>query len=330
MKGLRLAALAAACALALPAAAAAQGKGMVFATQEAGTAYYTIGSGMAKLLGEKLNRRVAVQPYSGSSVYLPLIDSGEATLAFSSTLDANDSYKGEGRAPLKGLRAVARIWPLRVGLMVRANAGIKTVADLRGKRVTLDLSGQRAMGQVIRAMLATGGLKDADVKAVTVANVGAGAKSLTEGDLDAAFIAVGIPLVKQAHSTISGGVAYVDMGTGADHAKVMAGIAPGSYPDRLEPAPHLPEVKAPLHTAAFDILLLTGAKTPDADVGAVLKVLQENFAELQKDFPQLRTGDVKKLALPTNTVPYHSGAVAYFKAQGLWAPANDTHEKGFK
>ena len=330
MFGPRLAALAAACALALPASALAESKGMIFATQEAGTAYYTIGSGFAKLLGEKLARRVAVQPYSGSSVYLPLIDSGEATLAFSSTLDANDSYKGEGRPALKGLRAVARIWPLRVGLMVRADSGIKTVADLKGKRVTVDLKGQRAMGQVIRGMLATAGLKDSDVKAITVANVGEGAKGLTEGNLDAAFVAVGIPLVKQAHSTISGGVAYVDIGPGAEKAKALAALSPGSYPDRIDPAPHLPEIKAPLYTAAFDILLLTGAKTADADVAAVLRAIEEGFAELQKDYPQLRTGDAKKLALPTNTVPYHPGAVAYFKAKEMWTPANAEREQGFK
>ena len=86
----------------------------------------------------------------------------------------------------------------------------------------------------------------------------------------------------------------------------------------------------PIHVAAFDILLLTGAKTPDADIAAVLKVLEENFAALQKDYPQLRTGDAKKLALPTNTVPYHPGAIAYFKSRGMWTPANEEREKGFK
>ena len=331
MNGLRLAALAAGCVFALSAdPAAAEGKGMVFAAQEAGTAFYTIGSGFAKLLGEKLNRRVAVQPYSGSSVYLPLLDSGEATLGFSSTMDANDAYKGTDRAALKNLRTVARIWPLRVGLMVRASAGIKTVADLKGKRVTIDLRGQRAMASVVRAMLTTGGLKDADVKNVAVANVAAGAKSLTEGDVDAAFIAVGIPLVKQAHSTISGGVAYVDMGDKPDNARIMASVAPGTYPARLDPAPHLPEVKAPIHTPAFDIMLLTSAKTPDADIAAVLKVLHEGYAGLQKDYPQLRDGDAKLLAAPSNTAPYHPGAIAYFKEKGLWSAANEERERGFK
>lgn len=331
MNGLRLAALAAGCAFALSTTpAGAQGKGMIFAAQEAGTAFYTIGSGMAKLLGEKLNRRVAVQPYSGSSVYLPLLDSAEATLGFSSTMDANDAYNGTDRAALKNLRTVGRIWPLRVGLMIRADSGIKTVADLKGKRVTIDLRGQRAMGSVVRAMLATGGLKDADVRNVPVANVAAGAKSLTEGDVDAAFIAVGIPIVKQAHNTISGGVAYVDMGSGPDHAKIMASVAPGTYPARLDPAPHLPEVKTPIHTPAFDIMMLTSAKVSDADIAAVIKALHEGYAELQKDYPQLRDGDAKLLAAPSNTAPYHPGAIAYFKEKGLWTPANEEREKGFK
>ncbi len=329
LRPLRCAAALAIAAIVSPAGpAAAQGKGMIFATQEAGTAYYTIGSGMAKLLSEKLGRRVAVQPYAGSSVYLPLLDSGEATLAFSSTLDANDAYHGTDRAPLRSLRAVARIWPLRVGLMVRAESGIKSVADLKGKRVVVDLRGQKAMGQVIRAMLATAGLKETDVRSITVANVGEGTKNLTEGNLDAAFTAIGIPLVKQAHSTISGGIAYVDIGPGEDKAKAMSTVVAGVYPDRLDPAPHLPEVKSAIHTAAFDILLLTGTATPDADVAAVLKALRESFAELQNDYPQLRTGDVGRLAAATNTVPYHPGAVTYFKAQGLWSPANDEREKG--
>lgn len=323
-----LAPTAAALALALLAAppALAQG-GMVFATQEAGTMFFTVGSGMAKVLAEKTGRRVAVQPYTGSSVYLPLIDNGEATLALSSGLDADGAYRGQDRAALKNLRMVARVLPLRVGLMVRAESGIKSVADLKGKRVTVDLRGQRAMGQVIRAMLAAGGLKEGDVRPITVANVGEGAKGLTEGNLDAAFTAVGIPIVKQAHSTISGGVSYVDLGPAEAATRTMAGMVPGVYAARVEPNAALPEVKAPLTTAAFDVFLLTSAKTADADVAAVLKALWDNWAELQKDYPPLRASDAKLFGAPTNTVPYHPAAIAFFKAQGLWTPANDEMEK---
>ena len=316
-------------ALASSPADAAGGR-MIFATQESGTMYYTLGTGFSKMLSDQLQRRVTIQPYSGSSVYLPLLDNGEAALGFSSSLDANAAFTGEGREALKKLRAVARVWPLKVAFMVRADSGIKTLADLKGKRVTVELKGQAAMGKVTRAMLAAGGLTIDDVVNVAVANVGAGSKALIEGNVDAAFIAVGIPLVKQAHAAIPGGVAYVDMSGPNTNAQFLGQQAAGVYSAEIAPAKNLPEVKSKIVSAAFDIFLLTGAGTPDADVEAVLGALTAQFGALQKAYPPLRRGRAEKFSMPTNTVPYHPGSVAFFKKSGLWGEANDKMEMGFK
>lgn len=310
--------------------AAAQGRSIVFATQETGTMFHTVGSGLAKLLTEKLGRRVAVQPYSGSSVYLPLLDSGEVQLAFSSNLDVDAAFKGTDRAPLKNLRSAMRLWPLQVAFMVRADSGIKTAKDLKGKRVTVDLKGQRAMGFVTRGMLASAGLKDEDVRNITVANVGEGAKMLTEGNVDAAFVAIGIPLVKQAHSTIPGGIAYADLAGGDTAEATMSRFAPGIYAARVEPTSAMPEIKAPLTIAAFDIYIVTGAGAAEADIGAALKAIEDNLGELQKDFPALRAAAPARFSATTNTAPYHPGAVAYFKAKGRWSEANDARDKAMR
>ncbi len=312
-------------ALAQPASA----QRMIFATQDPGTLYHTLGSGMAALLTQELGRQVTVQPYGGSSVYLPLLDNGEATLGFSSSLDAGASYRGEGRAPLRNLRAVARIIGLRTAMMVRAQSGIRTVADLKGKRVVLNLKGQRAMGQVIRAMLAAGGLGEEDVQAVTLGNVKLGAQALIEGNVDATFIAVGIPLVQQAHAAIPGGVRYADIAGERATQAFLSRFADGLYPAVVEPAPHLPEVPEPVTVAAFDVFLLTGAGTPEEDVQAVLRVLWENFDRLQKDYPQLRASRRDLFAAATNTVPYHPGAVAFYREIGLWSEANEAREQSF-
>jgi TRAP transporter TAXI family solute receptor len=303
---------------------------LIFATQQSGTMYYTLATGFSKMLTSKLGRRVAVQPYSGSSVYLPLINSGEATLAFSSSLDAHAGYNGTDRKALKNMRAIARIWPLKVALMARDKAGIKTIADLKGKRVVIDFKGQKAMGQVIRAMMATGGLTDKDVKGVTVGSVVSGNKALIEGNVDVTFIAVGIPLVKRAHAAIPGGVNYVDLTGGNVSPEFLASKAGGVYPAKLAPAKRMPEVKKEITIAAFDIFLLTSAKTPDADVKAVLAAVSDNFKGLQKDYPPLRRGQADKFAAATNTLPYHKAAVAYYKEKGMWTPANDAREKTFK
>ncbi|HUT51371.1 MAG TPA: TAXI family TRAP transporter solute-binding subunit [Alphaproteobacteria bacterium] len=303
---------------------------LIFATQQSGTMYYTLATGFSKMLTGKLGRKVAVQPYSGSSVYLPLINSGEATLAFSSSLDAYAGYNGTDRKALKNMRAVARIWPLKVALMARDKAGIKTIADLKGKRVVIDFKGQKAMGMVIRAMMATGGLTEKDVKGVTVGSVVSGNKALIEGNVDVTFIAVGIPLVKRAHAAIPGGVNYVDLAGGNVSPAFLASKAGGVYPAKLAPAKRMPEVTKEITIAAFDIFLLTSAKTSDADVKAVLAAVSDNFVGLQKDYPPLRRGRADKFAAATNTLPYHKAAIAYYKAKGMWTPANDAAEKTFK
>ncbi len=303
---------------------------MIFATQQAGTIYYLLGSGFSKMLTEQLKRRVTVQPYSGSSVYLPLLNNGEATLGFSSSLDAGTSYAGDGRSPLKNLRLVARIWGLKTAFMVRADSGIKTIKDLKGKRVTTDMKGQRAMGSVMQLMIKAGGLKLSDVKRVTVANVGAGTKALIEGNVDATFIAVGIPLVKRANSAIPGGVTYVDLAGGNTSDSYLGSQVPGVYASTVVPSKRMPEVKSKLTIVAFDIYLVTGAETSDKDVQAVLSAVSEQFAALQKAYPPLRRGKVSGFAVTNNTLPYHKGAIAYYKSKGMWKEANDKHEASFK
>ena len=209
---------------------------MVFATMPGGTMYYTLGTGVSAMLTKKLDRKVTVQPYGGSSVYLPLIDAGEAQLGFSSSLDADAAFRGTDRKPLKNLRAVARVWGLKVALMAREKSGLKTVKDLKGKRVVVDFKGQVAMGKVVRAMLATGGLGDKDVKGVTVGNVRAGNEALIKGNVDVTFIAVGIPLVKQANSKIPGGVRYIDLAGGDLSAAMLGKHANGVYATEVKPA----------------------------------------------------------------------------------------------
>jgi hypothetical protein len=300
---------------------------MIFATQDPGTLYHTLGGGFAKLLSDKLGRQVTIQPYGGSSVYLPLIDNGEADLGFSSALDAGDAYRGEGEwQPLPNLRALARVLGLRTAMMVRADSGIETIEDLQGKRVVTDLKGAVAMGGVIRAMLATGGLTDQDVEAVEVGNVAQGNEALIEGNVDATFIAIGIPLVKQAHASIPGGVAYVDLGPQAS-AEVMSQYADGVYPAEVQPSAAMPEVGEPVEVAAFDILLMTGAQTPDDVARNVVQTIYENFDQLKEDYPPLRSGEREKFASAANTIPYHPAAVAFFKDEGLWTEANEQREQ---
>ena len=123
---------------------------------------------------------------------------------------------------------------------------------------------------------------------------------------------------------------YVDLSGGKISAEDLGKTAPGVYSVKVNPAKFLPEVKEPVTVTAFDILLVTSADTPEKTVQAVLSNIAANFKGLQKAYPPLRRGTVKGFSSPTNTVPYHKGSVAYFKANGMWTDANEKKEASFK
>jgi hypothetical protein len=203
--------MAVAAMLALGSTAAQAADRYTLGTNPQGTIYYTIGGGIAAALQDKLGKQVTVQPYTGSSVYLPLIAAGEVSMGLNSSLDLGEARAGNFGAEAKNLRVLARLWPLNVALVARNDSGVKTIADLKGKRVVTDLSALKAMSQLSKTILELGGLAVSDVEAETVAGLGPGMERLTENSLDATLIAVGIPLTQQAHASIPGGIRYVSI-----------------------------------------------------------------------------------------------------------------------
>lgn len=307
-------------------AARAQGGRISIATNPAGTLYYQLGGGFAKLLNEKLGVQAIVQPYAGTSAYLPLVESGEVTMALSSTLDAGSAYRGEqGRNSMLKLRSLARIFPLRYALLVRKDSPIRSVADLRGKRLVLSFKANVGLDPINTTVLESAGLKEADVVATNVAGIPQGVRGVVEGTIDGTWVAVGIPVVMEAHASV--GIRYVNLGGPNFTEEFLSSRVPGLFPLTVNPAPNLPEVTEPVQVIGYDVFMMVSASMPADRARAILGALHEGFAGLQKDYPALRAGDPKRIASATNTVPFHPAAVEYYKAKSLWTPRNDAQEK---
>jgi TRAP transporter TAXI family solute receptor len=309
----------------VPAVFAQSGR-ISIATNPAGTLYYQLGGGFAKLVSDKLGVQAIVQPYAGTSTYLPLVESGEVTMALSSTLDAGSAYRGEqGRNSMLKLRSLARMFPLRYALLVRKDSPIRSVADLRGKRVVMSFRANVGLDPINHTVLATAGLKESDVVPTNVAGIPQGVRGVVEGTIDGTWVAVGIPVVKEAHASV--GIRYVDLG-GPNFTEAFLGSrVPGLFPLTVGASPALPEVTEPLQVIGYDVFMMVSADMPAAQAQRLLGVLHEGFPGLQKDYPALRTGDVKRIASATNTVPFHPAAIEYFRSKGLWTEQNDAQEK---
>ena len=297
-------------------------------TNPQGTIYFTIGGGIAATLQDALGVPATVQPYTGSSAYLPLISAGEVTLGLNSSLDLAGARAGEFGEPMDNLRVLARLWPLNVALVARADLGITDVSELAGKRVVTDLSALKAMSDVSKLMLELSGLSASDVESVTVAGLAPGMEGLTENALDATLVAVGIPLTQQAQATIPGGIRYLSVeGPDATSQNADAKLS-GLYLAEIQPSPRLPEVTEPVTVAAFDVFLSVSADMSDEDATAILSALYDGLPQLKADYPALGPASQERMALPSNTVPYHPAAVEFFNSKGLWTEENAARDAG--
>jgi TRAP transporter TAXI family solute receptor len=308
----------------------AQSKRITIGTNPAGSIYYSLGGGMAKVLTEKMGVQAIVQPLAGSSVALPLVNANELTSALSSTLDTGAAYRGDleyqGKA-MKNLRSLARIFSLPYTFTVRADSGIKTMADLKGKKVVMEFKALLGLKPMNEALVKAGGLQLSDITPISVGGLKQGLDAVADKTADASAVAAGIPMVQEMHASVPGGVRYLNV-TGPNATDdFMAQQLPGSSLMKLEPNARMPEVTEPVTIGTYDVFLVVGKDLSDADANKMTTILVDSWAELQKDYPALRGSKLADLSRSSNVVPYHPGAIAAYKSKSMWTAKNDDNDK---
>ena len=305
-------------ALHLPGVASAQQVGV--GTMAQGTLGYSIGSAIAKVLADNgLNARV--QPAGGTSAYLPLLESGELDLGIANVVETTEAMAGEGPfagRKLGNLRAVSVLFPFRVGLFVRADSGIQTIADLRGKSVTYGYVSQVTIRRVVDALLANGGLTAADIQPVLVPNVVRGATDFAAGKADAAFFAIGAGKVAEVDASV-GGVRFLPLETSPAAAQALTALVPEAYIGTVKPGKNLAGIPAPTPTMMYDYVLLAGAHVKPETIARIVEVLNANKDALAASLGAFNAFDPSRMAkdLP---VLWHEGAQAAYQRLGQWPP----------
>lgn len=290
--------------------AAAQTYG--FATMQPGTLNHTSASALAKVLKEKAGMNVLVQPTAGESVMLPLVARGEAEFGIANIFEM-EAAKG----PNPQLRLIGSLHPLRGAFWVRKSTDMKTIADLKGKKVGMGYSAMRTLDPMIKAILASGGLTEKDVTPVLIPNVIRGADDFASGAADMFFFAFGAPKVREVDATVGGIRALEIPESGMAAAKK---IVPQGYLTPAVPNPFFVGVEKPMAVYSWDNMIFTNAKVSDEAVYKLIDTLAKNKPDLIAIQPALR--DFSPAALYTAyDIPYHPGALKYFKDNNIQAKA---------
>jgi TRAP transporter TAXI family solute receptor len=317
MLGRMLAGSALAAALVAPAAA----QTVSIVTTPAGSYTNSVGAAVAKIIFDKAKLRALVQPQA--TIGFDEVESGGAEFNVSNAFDAAFFATGtgeyEGRGVKKNIRLVGALLPFRVALHVRADSSIRTIAELKGKRLSSGFVAQKTVGRTIEAHLASAGLKYDDVVKVPAPNVASSAQDFAAGKVDAVYFALGSGSGKQAAASV-GGLRVLEIDAAPPAVQRLEAVLPGAYVMRVDPEPGIDGIAKPTNVVAFDMVLNTAARVPEDVVYRVTKALYESPAELAATFAPFRLFSPRGMAKPLADVPMHPGAIKFYREVGLLPP----------
>ncbi|MGE3829758.1 MAG: TAXI family TRAP transporter solute-binding subunit [Parvibaculaceae bacterium] len=291
---------------------------LVIGTGGTGGVFYPYGGGLAALLSKKLpDTQVTAEVTGGSVDNVKLLGAGESQIGFSTVDSAYDGMKGEAAYKDAGPQAIATLallYPSVLHVVASKSSGITSIADIKGKRASVGSAGSSTESIADRVLEAAGldPMKD-----VTRDNLGVSESvgALKDGKVDVFFWIGGVPTaaVRDLVSTNASDVVFINTG---ELAAKLAEKYPGVYLPATLKAGAYDGLTADLPVLGVDNVLLVPSALEDGVVGEVLAAIFDNLDEVHAIHPVAKALSLENASRPT-AVPYHPGAIAFYKSRGI-------------
>ena len=308
-------------------------KSVTVGTNPAGTVFYAVGSGLASVISGAAPFQAVIQPYTGTSTFLPLLDNGEIDFGIINAVEMNLAYQGPAKLKIGGknplphvpnTRLIMRGSPLSVSLVVKKDSPIKTVYDVKGKRVTGEYPANIAIWYHIYTALAGAGMTWDDVKVVPVPAVNDGVDALVQGRADVSNHAIGAAKIKEADTSV--GVRYLSLDCSAQGEARVKKAVPGYYVTTVKSGSST-GVVGDTCVLTYDIYFVGHKALPGEVVQATLKAVWDNIAKLPPLHAQFQDWTRERAASADVTIPYHPAAIQFYKEKNLWNTKMDEAQK---
>lgn len=280
----------------------------------AGT-YFAYGNILSRYMKDKAGIDVTAVSTGGSKANIQGIDIGDYQLGTvqSDVMDyawnGTRSFAEDGKVTT--FRTVAGLYAEAVQL-VTTNPDVKSVKDLKGKKVSIGAPGSGVYFNAID-VLAAAGLTENDIKA-QYQDFGQSADALKDGKIDAAFIVAGAPTPAITELCMTNKKAKIVPIDGAVAEKLMKENT--FYSVYKIPANSYENQDADILTVTVKATLIVSADATEDDVYKLTKSIFENIEAITTEHAK---GAELSLENATEglTVPFHAGAAKYFKEKGI-------------
>ena len=270
--------------------------------------YFPMGTALSKIYGDAMPKaKVTVQSTKASAENLNLLQAGKGEIAFALGDAVSNAWAGnaDGGFPKKldKLRGIASIYPNYIQIVATKDSGIKSLADLKGKRIAV---GAPKSGTELnaRAIFAAAGLSYSDFSKVEYVSFGDSVNLMKNRQLDATLISAGL------------GVAAVkDLTLVPVSADVIKKIGDAAYQPASIPANTYNGQTQEVATAAIRNVLVTHSGVSNDDAYLMTKLVFTEIAALQAAHSAAKAIDPNTAS--NVPLPLHPGAERYFKEAGL-------------
>ena len=284
--------------------------------------YYPTGGAIAKMVNKKKKEygiRATVESTGGSVFNVNAVMNGDLEFGIVQSDRQYQAVNGlaewKDKGPQKDLRAVFSIHPESVTLVAAVDSGIKTIQDVKGKKINIGNPGSGQRQNSIDALEAVGINYEKDIKAESI-KASEAAGLLQDGRIDAFFYTVGHPAgaIKEATSGARKVTIVSISGPGIETMLTKSSYyLKGTIPVALYPGAINDQ---DIETFNVKATFVTSAKVPDNVVYAITKEVFDNFEEFKKLHPAYSVL-TKENMLQGLSAPIHPGAMKYYKEAGL-------------
>ncbi|WP_180684022.1 TAXI family TRAP transporter solute-binding subunit [Tepidicella baoligensis] len=277
--------------------------------------YYPIGVSLSQIFAKDIpNTRSTAQVTRASAENLNLLQAGRGELAFTLADALSDAWNGNEeagfRTKLDRLRGFSATYNNYIQIVASADAGIRTLADLKGKRVSV---GAARSGTELnaRAILKAAGMSYSDLAKVEYLPFGESVELIKNRQLDATLQSAGLGVASIRDLATAVRIVVVPI----PH-DVIAKVGDPAYQPSVIPANTYNGQTEDVPTAAIPNFLVTHAGVPEETVYRMVKAMYDNLDTLHAAHSAARAIN-RENAIKGMPVPLHPGAERYYREVGV-------------
>ena len=277
--------------------------------------YYPMGVALSQVYGKAMpGAKTSAQVTKASAENLNLLQAGRGEIGFTLGDSLSDAWKGDEEAgfktPLKKLRTLAAIYPNYIHLVASADSGIKTLADLKGKRVAV---GAPKSGTELntRAILKGAGMTYKDLGKVEYLPFGESVELMKNRQLDATLISAGLGVAAVRDLATSVKIIIVPI-----PADIIEKIGDAAYQPATIPANTYNGQTADAATVAIPNFLVTHEGVPVDTVYIMTRSMFDNLDQMVAAHAAAKAIR-RENAVKGMPLPLHAGAEKYYREIGL-------------